>query len=640
MEMYYNVQIEYFNLILACLILFLMLYTKPRRTIIYNLNFVGIVISIISIIIHCCILWISNNVNRYNPIFFNILCITYHILYAVILRLCYDYIARLTSNFKKRVYWIKKIENSIMIIYTLFTIYAFMAVDMYSVTKNYIIFSKFFNAYIIVGIIVAIISLITSIINRKYLARVVRMLLYIFILFDIVVLLLQLRNDKIIFISISYVIPFLLFYIIFHSTPFDEVAGGQGKDSFETRFLDYKYIHKNCSVIFIEISRIIIDGEYHAKEQYRYFEAEKCREIEMLSKSISIYKLNDNQYAFIFSSKDSNEEHTLISKIREILDEPIIYMLASLKLRYRMVVFHNNSYITDPSRMYSLISYCLNNLGTNSHNSCYICTDEDYEAFYKQYQIERLLIDIRNKNDLNDERVLCYTQPIYSINHNSFRTAEALMRLKLGDEIIYPDSFISIAEQTGCIHSLTCIILNKVCQAINKIDADYDFDAITVNCSTTEMSDTNMYTKFLDIIKENKTNPSHIRLELTESAMYDDFNAINYNIQMLKKNGVNFYLDDFGTGYSNLERIMNFPFMTIKFDKSLLYKAISDNKMDELVEGMVNIFKKRGFILLVEGVENDEQSQYSINKGFDYIQGYKYAKPIPINELINYFSKK
>ena len=122
--------------------------------------------------------------------------------------------------------------------------------------------------------------------------------------------------------------------------------------------------------------------------------------------------------------------------------------------------------------------------------------------------------------------------------------------------------------------------------------------------------------------------------------MYDDFNAINYNIQMLEKNGVNFYLDDFGTGYSNLERIMNFPFMTIKFDKSLLYKAISDNNMDELVEGMVNIFKKRGFILLVEGVENDEQSQYSINKGFDYIQGYKYAKPIPINELINYFSKK
>lgn len=527
-----------------------------------------------------------------------------------------------------------------MIIYTLFTIYAFMAVDMYSVTKNYIIFSKFFNAYIIVGIIVAIISLITSIINRKYLARVVRMLLYIFILFDIVVLLLQLRNDKIIFISISYVIPFLLFYIIFHSTPFDEVAGGQGKDSFETRFLDYKYIHKNCSVIFIEISRIIIDGEYHAKEQYRYFEAEKCREIEMISKTISIYKLQTNQYAFIFSAQNSDEEHILISKIRKILDEPIIYMLASLKLRYRMVVFHNNSYITDPSRMYSLISYCLNNLGTNSHNSCYICTDEDYEAFYKQYQIERLLIDIRNKNDLNDERVLCYTQPIYSIKHNSFRTAEALMRLKLGDEIIYPDSFISIAEQTGCIHSLTCIILNKVCQAINKIDADYDFDAITVNCSTTEMSDTNMYTKFLDIIKENKTNPSHIRLELTESAMYDDFNAINYNIQMLKKNGVNFYLDDFGTGYSNLERIMNFPFMTIKFDKSLLYKAISDNNMDELVEGMVNIFKKRGFILLVEGVENDEQSQYSINKGFDYIQGYKYAKPIPVNELINYFSKK
>lgn len=640
MEIYYNVQIEYVNLILACLILFFMLYTKPRRTIIYNLNFIGIVVSILSIINHCYILWIANHVNRYNPITFNILCITYHILYAIILRLCYDYIARLASNFKDRIYWIKKIENLIMTVYILFTIYAFLAADMYSVTETSIVFSTFFNAHIIVGIIVATICIITSIINRKYLARVVRMLLYIFILSDIVILLLQLYNDRIIFISLSYVFPFMLFYIVFHSTPFDEVAGGQGKDSFETRFLDYKYIHKNCSVIFIKISRIKIDGEYHAKEQYRYFEAEKCRKIEMLSKSISIYKLNDNQYAFIFSSKDSNEEHTMISKIREILDEPIIYMLASLKLRYRMVVFRNNSYITDPSRMYSLISYCLNNLDTANHNPCYICTDEDYETFYKQYQIERLLIDIRNKNDLNDERVLCYTQPIYSIKQNAFRTAEALMRLKLNDEIIYPDSFISIAERTGCIHSLTCIILNKVCQAIKNMDADYDFDAITVNCSTTEMSDSNMHIKLLNIINKNKINPSHIRLELTESAMYDDFNSINYNIQMLKKNGVNFYLDDFGTGYSNLERIMNFPFMTIKFDKSLLYRAINDNNMDELVESMVSIFKKRGFILLVEGVENDEQSQYSIDKGFDYIQGYKYAKPVPVYELINYFSKK
>ena len=77
--------------------------------------------------------------------------------------------------------------------------------------------------------------------------------------------------------------------------------------------------------------------------------------------------------------------------------------------------------------------------------------------------------------------------------------------------------------------------------------------------------------------------------------------------------------------------------MTIKFDKSILYKALNDEDMNEIVSSMVNIFKKKGLVLLVEGVENDEHNEYSIQHGFDYIQGYKYARPVPIAELEEYF---
>ena len=111
-------------------------------------------------------------------------------------------------------------------------------------------------------------------------------------------------------------------------------------------------------------------------------------------------------------------------------------------------------------------------------------------------------------------------------------------------------------------------------------------------------------------------------------------------MRKLNQAGVKFYLDDFGTGYSNLERIVSFPFMTIKFDKSILYRAISDSTMNDLVDGIVGIFKKKGFVLLVEGVENEEHSKYSIDHGFDYIQGYKYAKPVQLEKLSEYFSKK
>ncbi len=184
---------------------------------------------------------------------------------------------------------------------------------------------------------------------------------------------------------------------------------------------------------------------------------------------------------------------------------------------------------------------------------------------------------------------------------------------------------------------LFCIMLNKVCHTIKKLEGKYDFDAITVNCSTIEMPDNNLHNELLGIIKDNHIECSKVRFELTESAMINDHDAVTSNMEILHNAGIRFYLDDFGTGYSNLERIITLPFMTIKFDKSILYKALNDEDINEIVSSMVNIFKKKGLVLLVEGVENDEHNEYSIQHGFDYIQGYKYARPVPIAELEEYF---
>ena len=214
------------------------------------------------------------------------------------------------------------------------------------------------------------------------------------------------------------------------------------------------------------------------------------------------------------------------------------------------------------------------------------------------------------------------------------------MRLSLDGTVIYPDKFIPLAESNNCIHTLTRIILNKACKIIHEFENDYDFDALTINCSSSELSDRNLFNDLMGIINDNGINPEHIRLELTESAMFDDFETVLYNMEKLNQSGIKFYLDDFGTGYSNIERIIGCPFYTIKFDKSLLYKALNNDGVSDLMSHMISVFKKQGFVLLIEGVEDDTQNSYCIEQGFDYIQGYKYSKPHPIIELKNYFNKK
>lgn len=130
---------------------------------------------------------------------------------------------------------------------------------------------------------------------------------------------------------------------------------------------------------------------------------------------------------------------------------------------------------------------------------------------------------------------------------------------------------------------------------VSSLREEYDFDAVTINCSASELSDRNFCREVLNIIRKNGVKTSDIRLELTESMMIDNYEAVMYNMQQLNQSGIKFYLDDFGTGYSNFERIIKCPFNTIKFDKTMLYKALDDENMDELTRYMVKLFKKQGF---------------------------------------------
>ena len=97
--------------------------------------------------------------------------------------------------------------------------------------------------------------------------------------------------------------------------------------------------------------------------------------------------------------------------------------------------------------------------------------------------------------------------------------------------------------------------------------------------------------------------------------------------------GIKFYLDDFGTGYSNFERIMEIPFDIIKFDRSMLMQSHQSDSSQYMVKTFANMFYDLRYAVLFEGVENDSDEDRCIMMKAQYLQGYKYSKPIPIEEL-------
>ena len=129
-----------------------------------------------------------------------------------------------------------------------------------------------------------------------------------------------------------------------------------------------------------------------------------------------------------------------------------------------------------------------------------------------------------------------------------------------------------------------------------------------------------------------------IAIELTESQNEEEFELVKSRIEELKEYGIKFYLDDFGTGYSNFDRIMELPFDIIKFDRSLVIESAKDESSAYMVDTFAGMFKTLKYRVLFEGVEDETDENRCINMHAEFLQGYKYSKPIEMVKLGEFLS--
>lgn len=131
---------------------------------------------------------------------------------------------------------------------------------------------------------------------------------------------------------------------------------------------------------------------------------------------------------------------------------------------------------------------------------------------------------------------------------------------------------------------------------------------------------------------------SRMHLEITESGIMDK-EEIRETLETLRSSGAKIALDDFGTGYSNFDRILSLKLDVVKFDRSLLLMADQDANSRFMLDYFSTAFERLGYKVLYEGVETDAQEELCIISHADYLQGYKFSKPIPIEELPRFLTR-
>ena len=231
----------------------------------------------------------------------------------------------------------------------------------------------------------------------------------------------------------------------------------------------------------------------------------------------------------------------------------------------------------------------------------------------------------------NDEFVL-YLQPQYDSTKRLIG-AEALSRWIRDDgKMISPGIFIPIFEKNGFIKEMDYHVWENGFKLIRTwMDSDSLPVPISVNISRVSLADDEIINKIKSLQEKYKIDPSLMHFEITESAYMENQDELIQRVGKIREMGFLIAMDDFGSGYSSLNTLKDVPLDILKLDMGFLRGNDSAGKGHSIIEHIINMAHDLDLTTIAEGVETIEQANFLNSLGCDVIQGYLYAKPMPIS---------
>lgn len=227
-----------------------------------------------------------------------------------------------------------------------------------------------------------------------------------------------------------------------------------------------------------------------------------------------------------------------------------------------------------------------------------------------------------------------YLQPQVETLSQKVSGAEALLRWNHPQHgMVSPEIFIPLLEDLGMLPGIEGWVLQKVCLFAKKMTDRYGQLKFSVNISGSHFKSERLKENIYMALQGSSLDAIALEIELTENIMIEHVEHNSNLLNELKELGVWVALDDFGKGYSSLTYLKNFPADILKIDKAFIDNIVDDKRDEAIVEAMINLSHKLGIKVVAEGVENKNQLVKLEVFGCDYIQGYYFAKPMPMPEF-------
>ncbi|MGN7479220.1 putative bifunctional diguanylate cyclase/phosphodiesterase [Solibacillus silvestris] len=249
-----------------------------------------------------------------------------------------------------------------------------------------------------------------------------------------------------------------------------------------------------------------------------------------------------------------------------------------------------------------------------------------------------LLLDSELRKAIENREFTLAYQPKICTQKSEIVGIEALVRWdseKLG--FVSPSEFIDHAEESGLIIPLSEIIFELACEGYHKlVAAGYPKVPIAINVSSIHFQQQSFLESVQTILERNNTSAQCFEIEVTERTVMNSAQETISKLVKLKQLGFKLSIDDFGTGYSSLSYLVRFPLDVLKIDRSFIQHICSLDDKQAIVDAIIQMAHRLQMKVVAEGVETSQQVELLKSMGCDFIQGYYYSRPLPMEELIDF----
>ena len=258
---------------------------------------------------------------------------------------------------------------------------------------------------------------------------------------------------------------------------------------------------------------------------------------------------------------------------------------------------------------------------------------ELFDSTMNEQANERLALETAMRRAIERDELRVFYQPIVRLEDASVVGFEALVRWEhpeLG--LISPADFIPLAEETGMIVPIGAWVLEEACRQVKQWQDERCGDRallLSVNVSARQFQSPDLVETVAEVLDRTGFDPTHLKLELTESLMMQDVERTIQRLHDLKRLEIQLVVDDFGTGYSSLAYLRRFPISVLKVDKSFVQRLGVDPQDDAIARSIVTLASDLGMQVVAEGIETAEQLRLLRSLACDLGQGYYFSRPVP-----------